>query len=198
MRHPPGNSKPSAAASIVTATDVVEIVALFVQNDIDVFVDGGWAVDALLGRQTRQHADLDIAIQHKDVAQVRALFGSMGFREISRKDSWECNFVLKDDRGRQLDVHSYAFDRHGNHVHGVAYPLDSLRGKGVIEGCPVCCITPEWLVKFHTGYIPDEDDYHDVKLLCTHLGLKLPLEYERFESSDASTSNRRSDKSDLR
>jgi lincosamide nucleotidyltransferase A/C/D/E len=140
---------------------------------------------------------LDIDIQHKDAAQVRALFGSIGFREISRKYSWESNFVLKDDRGRQLDVHSYAIDQNGNHVHGVAYPLDSLSGKGAIEGYTVRCITPEWLVKFHTGYIPDEDDYHDVKLLCSHFGLKLPLEYAPFESSDVATPNRRSDRSDL-
>jgi lincosamide nucleotidyltransferase A/C/D/E len=38
---------------------------------IEIWVDGGWGVDALLGEQTRPHKDLDIAIQQKDVPQLR-------------------------------------------------------------------------------------------------------------------------------
>ncbi len=165
----------------MTAENAVEIVRLFDQNHIELYVDGGWAVDAVLGKQTRFHADLDIAIQHKDVPQVRALLEAIGFREIPRDDSWECNFVLEDDRGCQIDIHSYTFDSAGNHVYGVAYPFDSLTGNGSINGYPVKCISPEWLVKFHTGYQLDENDYHDVKLLCQHFGLAVPAEYAGFE-----------------
>ena len=43
---------------------VVQLMQLFDQNSIDVVVDGGWGVDALLGEQTRSHGDLDIAVQH--------------------------------------------------------------------------------------------------------------------------------------
>ena len=57
----------------MTAADVIEIVRLFRQNNIDVCVDGGWGVDALLGRQTRTHADLDIAMPHSDAAKIRAV-----------------------------------------------------------------------------------------------------------------------------
>lgn len=45
----------------------IELMQLFEQQGIEVIVDGGWGVDALLGRQTRPHGDLDIACQHKDV-----------------------------------------------------------------------------------------------------------------------------------
>jgi len=51
----------------MTAIDVIEIAQLLDQNRIDVWIDGGWGVDALLGEQTRTHGDLDIAIQHSDV-----------------------------------------------------------------------------------------------------------------------------------
>jgi lincosamide nucleotidyltransferase A/C/D/E len=55
----------------MTLHDVIEIVQLFVgvaspfenRHQIEFYVDGGWGVDALLGKQTRPHADLDIAIQ---------------------------------------------------------------------------------------------------------------------------------------
>ena len=163
------------------AQDVVEILRVFERHGIEVHVDGGWAVDALLGQQTRPHADLDIAIQHNDAPLVRALLAAQGFREIPRDDSWECNFVLADERGRQIDIHSYTFDAAGNHVYGVPYPRESLSGQGLIDGHPVQCIAPEWLVRFHTGYQLDENDYHDVKLLCQHFGLAMPAEYVVFE-----------------
>lgn len=113
----------SSPASEMKAQDVIEILRVFEHHGIEVHVDGGWAVDALLGQQTRPHADLDIAIQHKDAPLVRALLAAQGFREIPRDDSWECNVVLEDERGRQIDIHSYTFDAAGNHVYGVPYPL---------------------------------------------------------------------------
>jgi lincosamide nucleotidyltransferase A/C/D/E len=57
----------------MTAEVGLEIIRLFDQLHIDVCIDGGWGVDALLGRQTRKHEDLDIAIPHKDVMIVRTL-----------------------------------------------------------------------------------------------------------------------------
>jgi lincosamide nucleotidyltransferase A/C/D/E len=172
------------AAPEMTATDVIEIVQLFNQNHIELYIDGGWGVDALLEEQTRTHADLDIAVQHKDVVQIRALLEAKGYRDVPRNDTWACNFVLGDDQGRQIDIHSYTFDSAGNHVYGVAYPLDSLTGNGFISGHPVKCISPEWMVKFHTGYRLDENDYHDVKALCQRFGIKLPSEYQEFERQD--------------
>jgi lincosamide nucleotidyltransferase A/C/D/E len=167
----------------MTAGDVLEIVQLFEQHNVGLVIDGGWGVDALLGEQTRVHADLDIAVQHKDVPRIRALLEARGFRDVPRDDTWECNFVLGDDQGRQVDIHSYTFDAQGQHVFGLAYPPDSLTGSGSIGGYPVRCITPEWMVKFHSGYALDETDYHDVKALCERFGLELPSDYERFESA---------------
>ena len=80
---------------------------------------GGWAVDALLGEQTRPHDDLDIAAPHVHVPRLRALLARRGFREQHRDDSWECNVVLADDAGRRLDVHSYMLDAAGLNVGGV-------------------------------------------------------------------------------
>jgi lincosamide nucleotidyltransferase A/C/D/E len=57
---------------IMTAEDVLELVILFEQNGIEVILDGGWAVDALLGVQTRPHEDLDVAMPHKYVPLTRA------------------------------------------------------------------------------------------------------------------------------
>ena len=164
----------------MTAADVVEIVRLFTDNGIRVHVDGGWGVDALLGEQTRPHADLDIAVRHKDVPRLRELLESRGYTEIPRDDSWECNFVLADEAGHEVDVHSCTFDAEGNNIFGVPYPADSLTGTGTIDGHQVECISPKWMVSFHTGYELDINDYRDVSALCERFEIELPSEYSGF------------------
>ncbi len=164
----------------MSAADAVELVQFLADHGISVHVDGGWAVDALLGEQTRPHGDLDIATQHKHVPLLRALMASRGYEEIARDDSWACNFVLADGEGRELDVHTYTLDAEGKCVFGLPYPAASLTGQGVIAGRLVDCISPEWLVKFHSGYELDEDDYRDVSALCERFGIALPAEYDGF------------------
>lgn len=166
----------------MTADDVIKLIELFSQHNIEIVIDGGWAVDALLGRQTRLHDDLDVAVLHRDVPQIRALLEAHGYSEAFRDDSWECNFVLEDAQGHSFDLHSCTFDADGKNIFGVAYPFDSWSGHGLIGGHPVRCISPEWLVKFHTGYKVDANDFLDVSLICRKFNLALPREYTRFAS----------------
>jgi lincosamide nucleotidyltransferase A/C/D/E len=154
-----------------------ELIQFLERHGIEVYVDGGWAVDALIGEQTRAHEDLDIALPHAQVTRLRELLGTRGFSEQAREDAWECNFVLADPHGSRVDVHSYTLDEAGRNIFGVPYVSENLTGRGTIDGCPVRCIAPEWLVKFHTGYEIDENDVHDVRLLCARFGIELPEEY---------------------
>ncbi|MFH1636618.1 MAG: nucleotidyltransferase family protein [Chloroflexota bacterium] len=169
----------------MSANDVIEIVQLLNQNNIDVIINGGWGVDALLGEQTRTHEDLDVAVKHKDVLKIRALLEDRNYKDVLRDDTWECNFVLGDDKRHVIDIHSCTFDSTGKNIFGVEYPYESLNGTGIISGYIVKCISPEWMVKFHTGYELDENDYHDVKLLCQTFGIKLPEEYDEFVLKDS-------------
>lgn len=171
----------------MTAKDVVEFVQLLGQHHLKVHIDGGWGVDALLGKQTRTHSDLDIALQHKDVPQVRALLEARGYQDVPRNDTRDCNFVLGDEEGHLVDFHSFTFDSDGKLIFGVPYPLESLTGTGSINGQPIHCISPEWMVKFHTGYPLDENDYKDVKALCQRFGVEMPSEYEEFQKNDLNT-----------
>ena len=162
------------------AKTVIKLLKLFAGNDIDVVVDGGWGVDALLGRQTRPHGDLDIAIPHKNVPKLRQLLTETGFSDVLHDDTRDCNFVLGDGLGNLVDVHSYTFDEQGNNIFGIAYLPEHLTGTGTIDGYPVKCISAEWSVKFHTGYELDENDFLDVSVLCQHFNLLLPKEYDKF------------------
>jgi lincosamide nucleotidyltransferase A/C/D/E len=173
----------------MTAQDVIAFVRLLNENGIEVIIDGGWAVDAQLGRQTRRHADLDIAVQDCDAPRIRALLEERGYTEVPLDDSWECNFVLGDAQGHRIDVHSCTFDADGKIVHGVPYPFDSLSGHGIVGGFPVRCIELNWLVDFHTGYPLDENDYRDVKALCQQFGIPLPEEYRPFVEKDGQSAS---------
>ena len=164
---------------------VIELLQLFAQHDIEIVVDGGWGVDALLGKQTRPHGDLDIALEHKNVPGLRALLEARGYKDVPRNDTRDCNFVMGDGQGHEVDFHSYTFDVHGRLVFGVAYPPESLTGTGSIQEYPVKCISPEWMIRFHSGYELDENDYRDVSALCKRFGIALPAEYKRFTREDA-------------
>ena len=63
------------------------------------------------------------------------------------------------------------------------YPTGSLTGTGTIDGHPVRCVSPEGMVKLHSGYELKEKDFRDVSALCEKLGIELPQEYGQFKNS---------------
>ena len=66
----------------MNSVDVVDFYRPITQLGVELWIDGGWGVDALLGEQTRPHEDLDIAIQQKDVPVLRHLLQARGYIDI--------------------------------------------------------------------------------------------------------------------
>lgn len=54
------------------------------------------------------------------------------------------------------------------------FPGDALAGRGSIAGTDVRCESPEWAVRWRTGYAPRPNDLHDVPLLCARFGDPAP------------------------
>ena len=167
----------------MTSADVIDLYATLQKLGVEIWVDGGWGVDALLGEQTRAHGDLDIAIEQKDVAVLRRFLEERGYREIKLEIARPWNFVLGDASGREIDVHVIVVDEKGDGLYGPVekgemYPAASLTGTGKIEGQAVRCISAEWMVKFHSGYPLKEKDFRDVAALCGKFGIDLPAAYE--------------------
>jgi lincosamide nucleotidyltransferase A/C/D/E len=54
------------------------------------------------------------------------------------------------------------------------FPGEALAGRGSIAGTDVRCESPEWAVRWRTGYAPRPNDLHDVPLLCGRFGIPLP------------------------
>ena len=176
---------PNETSSNMAADYVLDLYNALQSSSVEIWLDGGWGVDALLEKQTRSHKDLDIAIQRKDVATLLELLDTRGYREIKLEIRRPHNFVLADNQGHEIDIHVIVMDEHGNGIYGPVengemYPAEALAGVGIIAGQPVKCISPEWAINFHSGYELKEKDYKDVSALCEKFGINLPPAYERF------------------
>ena len=161
----------------MTSETVLSLYNRFRENGITVWIDGGWGVDALLGEQTREHADLDIAVHRKDNEQLRQLLESDGYEKEPRYDSSEFMYVMKNKTGESVDIHVFEYDDNGKNTYGILYPFGSLTGTGMIDGQQVNCIDPQWQFQFKTGYKPKEKDIHDVRTLIGKFGFELPKKY---------------------
>ena len=171
----------------MNAGALVDLLQLFESAGIEVWLDGGWAVDALLGTQTRPHKDLDIILRAADLAGLREILSKRGF-EI-QKGGTESNFVLADRSGLEVDVHVIVLDRDGNGVYRMQngsdwiFPAAGFCEWGVVGGLSVRCLSPEVQVLCHAhGYVPTEKDLRDMELLEARFGVKLPPHLRRDEA----------------
>jgi lincosamide nucleotidyltransferase A/C/D/E len=170
---------------VMRANDVVAIYNELAASGVPIWIDGGWAVDALLGEQTRPHADLDIALEVHHLSRLVAYLSDKGYRPVDRDDYRPWNFVLGDPNGNEVDIHVIEIDAAGNGIYGPPengemYPAGALAGRGTIAGQSVWCIAARFLVEFHTGYPLGDTDIHDVTALCSRFGIPLPEEYRRL------------------
>jgi lincosamide nucleotidyltransferase A/C/D/E len=175
---------------LMSSSDAIVLYSDIECLGIDLWIDGGWAVDALLGKQTRPHSDLDIVIQQRDVPRLWDLLESHGYADVPRDDTRPWNFVLGDADGREVDVHVVVLDDKGDGIYGPIengemYAAAALSGAGMIDGRTVRCISPEYLVKFHSGYNLRPSDYADVSALCERFGIEKPEEYARAAGPSA-------------
>jgi lincosamide nucleotidyltransferase A/C/D/E len=166
------------ASAVVTVLDRLECAG------VEVWIDGGWAVDALLGYQTRPHDDLDVVIPHTQIDCFNRVMDRFGFQPDVAHTSF--NWELVDSNLDRIDVHlvdvtTIRLDRFGIEVHGpggLEYEVGCFDGRGVIAGKPVRCLNAEILVRYHTGYELTEKDYHDVMALHRRFGVPLPYPYD--------------------
>jgi lincosamide nucleotidyltransferase A/C/D/E len=101
------------------SSDVRDLCRELDDLGIPIWLDGGWAVDALLGEQTRPHDDLDIVIEQQHLSRLCEHLRGKGYADVPRDDTSPWNFVLGDEQGRQVDIHVISFfDETGNGIYG--------------------------------------------------------------------------------
>jgi len=158
---------------------VVEVLAAIEKASVRVWLDGGWGVDALLGEQTRDHADLDIILSSTDVAKLQETLLTIGFHV--KAGGTATNFVMADEHGRVIDAHPVEFDQRGYGLFKLPngrlwpFPPAAFVGQGLIGKLPVRCLSADAQVQCHgQGYEPTDDDLRDMERLQERFGVVLP------------------------
>lgn len=165
------------------ARDVLEVVDLLKIAGVRAWLDGGWGVDALIGRQTREHDDLDLVIPLSEADAARHVLTTAGF-EVIENERTSC-FLARDASDRRVDVHTVVFDDEGGGLQRQEdgtfwrYPPEGFTGLGWVFGREIACLSDEVQVLCHLNYEPDETDRRDMRLLAESRGFTLPATYER-------------------
>ncbi len=162
---------------MVRESDAVEIILLFRSKGIQIYLDGGWGVDALVGFESRCHNDIDIFIEKQDKECSIKLLKDTGYSETVMEYTTPEHTVWRDENARIIDFHIFSRNSEGDFVfESETFPKEVFTGIGRIGHLEVDCITPEWQVRFHSGYKLDDNDIKDVLLLCDKFNLALPDE----------------------
>ncbi len=164
----------------MTARQVLHILQTLKDIHASVWIGGGWGIDALVGKQTREHNDVDIAFDVQDEEKIIQTFYHLGYFIV--EDARPTRFVLGKTDGTEIDMHPVVFDTSGVGEQIVPggepflYPKDGF-AQGIIDEREVPCISVDQQAVFHTGYAPLAKDRHNMKMLHEYLGTEIPDVY---------------------
>jgi len=190
------------------AQDVLELYTLLREHGVQIWIDGGWGIDALLEQQTRAHKDLDAFVAFDDLPTMTTVLSRCGFalKEIWSENRWVRHdervlligrneagneaataFVLNDALGREIDIHVLHVDENGNGTPtwecDLSFSPDALKGRGIIAGAPVHCLSAAMHMRTHTGYQLQDKDIQDLRLLHERFGVNYPQEHAHLQTN---------------
>lgn len=163
----------------MTAASVVDLLRMFKTAGVSPWVDGGWGVDALLGYQSRPHADLDIVIPESAVPAAREALTAAGFSVL--RDWLPTALAMRHEDGREVDLHPVTPTEDGGGDQQLPPPEPPFHydapTTGVISGTQVTCVDAATQLRAHTRYEPQPEDHADVEALSIRFCLRLPPGY---------------------
>ncbi len=152
----------------VDARDVVRVLDVLDEAGVRHWVGGGWGVAALAGGQTREHRDLDLAVDAGDLDCCLTTLGHLGYE--AETDWLPVRIELRAPGDRWVDIHPVLFDEGG---HGrqagldggsFDYPPDAF-ASGQVAGRTVPCLSARQQRRFRSGYDLRPQDVHDLAQL---------------------------------
>jgi lincosamide nucleotidyltransferase A/C/D/E len=160
---------PAVDREATSVENVLEILDVLAGAGISASIGGGWGVDALVGTQTRAHADLDLCIPDDQCDGATEALETLGYRiTVEERPT---RFVLARAGNGAIDLHPVRFLPDGTArlagLDGSEYffAAGSLDACGSIGGRGVRCFTREQQLIAHRGYEPEQDDLWDLARL---------------------------------
>jgi len=154
----------------VTARRLGEILEALARAEIPCWLAGGWGVDALAGRQTRRHDDVDIIVRDfpRQARQACEALRLLGFvlAERHTQEAWMPDqWTLEDGHKARVDLLSLDWERLRMADPALA-SSDEVFSLGRVAGRDVECLSLRTQRLLHSGFAPRSIDRHDGRLLA--------------------------------
>lgn len=153
---------------IVTKEILLEVLDLLDSMEMRYWIEGGWGIDILLGRQNREHRDVDVDV---DGEHLEALLNKLIEKGYEIAADWSpCRIELYHPELSYIDIHPLIINKDGSarqaDPHGGWYEFEAKWFcTAVFEGQVIPCISVEAQKAFHSGYEHKEADKIDMKNL---------------------------------
>lgn len=151
-----------------TTEDLMTVINLMKTSGIPYWIDGGWGVDLLAGKQTRIHRDIDLNFDAQYLEELLGILLEYGY-EVDT--DWKpVRVELYSDKLGYLDIHPFILNEDGTSkqadLDGGWYEFEKdYFGTAIFEGKAVPCISLKGQKIFHSGYELRDKDKHDISIL---------------------------------
>lgn len=153
---------------IVTKENLIKVLDLLDSIKMRYWIDGGWGVDILLGKQKREHRDVDVDFDGKFTETLLDKLKEEGYEIVV---DWSPSRIeLSHPKLGYIDVHPLIINEDGSarqaNPQGGWYEFKAeWFSTAVFEGRVIPCISAEAQKIFHSGYELREVDKIDMKNL---------------------------------
>lgn len=153
---------------ITTKEDLMTIINLLKDSNIKYWIDGGWGVDILAGKQTRNHRDIDVDFDAQHTEELLKILLKYGY-EVDT--DWKpVRIELYSEKYGYLDIHPFILNEDGTSkqadLEGGFYEFEKdFFSNAIFEGKTIPCISLKGQKIFHSGYELRDKDKQDISVL---------------------------------
>ncbi len=153
---------------ITTKEDLMTIINLLEDSNIKYWIDGGWGVDILAGKQTRNHRDIDVDFDAQHTEELLKILLKYGY-EVDT--DWKpVRIELYSEKYGYLDIHPFILNEDGTSkqadLEGGFYEFEKdFFSNAIFEGKTIPCISLKGQKIFHSGYELRDKDKQDISVL---------------------------------
>ena len=153
---------------ITTKEDLMTIINLLEDSNIKYWIDGGWGVDILAGKQTRNHRDIDVDFDAQHTEELLKILLKYGY-EVDT--DWKpVRIELYSEKYGYLDIHPFILNEDGTSkqadLEGGFYEFEKdFFSNAIFEGKTIPCISLKGQKIFHSGYELSDKDKQDISVL---------------------------------
>lgn len=153
---------------ITTKEDLITIINLLENANIKYWIDGGWGVDILAGKQTRNHRDIDVNFDAQHTEKLLNLLFEYGYKIDT---DWKpVRIELYSEKYGYLDIHPFILNEDGTSkqadLEGGFYEFEKdFFSNAIFEGKTIPCISLKGQKIFHSGYELRDKDKKDIAVL---------------------------------